>query len=162
MPFEENRSKNYFKANHDWIPKAKTFFIFDEAQATYEDNELWYSFFKEAHRKAQFAIAFASYGSPNLTTPNQSIPFIVREEARVTLCPIDHGDGLGTAGLLFTQQEFDDFKFEKHPSPEYHSHQSFFDGVFDITGGHVGAMEDFIGIVVAHNVRIFTVLGCIT
>ena len=52
-----------------WRPGEKTYFIFDEAQSSYEDFQLWGQIFKELHGyDDRFTIAFASYGSPTSHT----------------------------------------------------------------------------------------------
>jgi hypothetical protein len=48
-----------------WQQNKKRNFIFDEAQMSYEDVDLWGDFFKNIGiYEGPFAIAFASYGSP--------------------------------------------------------------------------------------------------
>jgi len=45
---------------------------------------------------------------------------------------------------------------------EYYFHPSFFDGVFRLTGGHVGAIYDFVEIVATDNVCFFMISEHIT
>ena len=143
-----------------WVLDQETVFIFDEAQATYTDNALW-NFFKSMHLFALCrAIIFCSYGSPSLhidvgETPGMLTPIVVMDAQRVTLRHIDHEDYLPPVGLLFTRREFDDLVANDHPSSEYHFHSSFFDAIFNITNGHVGAFYVFIGIITAHDVSCF-------
>src|ERR1700742_2120354 len=48
-----------------WIQMERTVFIFDEAQLSYTDWDLWIGFLKSMHDfKDRRAIAFVSYGSP--------------------------------------------------------------------------------------------------
>jgi hypothetical protein len=51
--------------------------------------------------------------------------------------------------------EFDDLVRKQFSSPEHYFHPSFFDAVFDLTGGHVGAIHDLLEIITAHEVRFF-------
>ena len=142
----------------------KTVFIFDEAQGSYVDSDLWGEFFKNIRGFPNvFAIAFARYGSPTqLGMP--STPFSVCDSQRVSLRPVDHNDGLGAVGLFFSRMEFDDLVRKRFsPSSDYYFHSSFFDGVFELTGGHPGAIHDFVEIIIAtHKVRFFMVSEHIT
>jgi hypothetical protein len=168
---------SYLQYEKGWVQGEKTVFIFDDAQLSYEDIDLWGEFFVniEAYDDL-FAIAFASYGSPtsNLSSPTSSLssptsspsiqvtPFFVCDSQRVTLRPIDHGDGLDPVGLLFSRMEFDELVSKQFSSPEHYFHSSFFDAVFDLTGGHVGAIHDFVRIIMVHDVRFFMMSEHIT
>ncbi|KAF8331794.1 hypothetical protein F5887DRAFT_55236 [Amanita rubescens] len=94
------------------------------------------------------AIVFCSYGNPLLRInvgETMEIPTLISvpDYQRVTLRHVDHEDNLPPVGLLFTQSEFNDLiKNQKSYFDE-----SFFDDVFRITNGHVGAIHDFIQIV---------------
>ena len=146
-----------------WVPGEKTVLIFDRARETYQDFDLWSEFFKNLPAyDDQFVIAFASYGSPTSRLNMQGNLFCVSDSQRVTLRPIDHGDGLGAVGLLFSRTEFDDLVRIKFASPENYFDPSFFKAVFKITGGHVGAIHDFVNIVSTHDVRFFMMSEQIT
>ena len=158
----------YLEQKKSWVQGKKTIFIFDEAQFSYEDSSLWGEFFKELpNYDDQFAIAFASYGSPTSSVNlgngsstsvsnfgTQSTPFSVDDWQRVTLCPID-SDGIGAVGLLFSRMEFDDLVCKKFPSPDYYFHSSFFDAVFNLTDGHAGAIRDFVNTIAGLDVCFF-------
>lgn len=90
-----------------WEPGKNTIFIFDEAQESYGDTELWGQIFKDFRGfSVLFIIAFASYGSPtsenspSYSSPASSIhvhhppvrhtPVFVSDWQRVMLRPIDH------------------------------------------------------------------------
>jgi hypothetical protein len=155
--------QSYLQHEKGWVQGKKTVFIFDDAQLSYEDIDLWGEFFKniEAYDDL-FAIAFASYGSPTSSPRIQFIPFSVCDSQRVTLRPIDHGDGLDPVGLLFSRMELDELGSKQFSSPEHYFHPSFFNAVFDLTGGHVGAIHDFVGIIMVHDVRFFMMSEHIT
>ena len=154
--------RGYLRSHH-WVEGEKTYFIFDEAQSSYSDVVLWNDFFKSLTPYGnQFAIAFASYGSPASRLDIPNTPHIVNDVQRVTLRATDHGDGLGAVGLLFTREEFDDLVDKSFPSSRYHFHHSFYDVLFGITRGHVGAIHDLMGVVSAHDVRFFVVSEFIT
>lgn len=148
----------------------KTYFIFDEAQVSYVDDELWSNFFRIlSHWDNQFAIAFASHGSLTSELSMQSTPFqfqltpyFVNDWQTITLYPIDHHDGLGSVGLLLTRTEFDELTSKQFPSPDYYFDLSFFNAIFDLTGGHVGAVLDLVKIISASDVRFFMMSGHIT
>jgi hypothetical protein len=76
----------------------------------------------------------------------------------VTLRPIQHNDGIPAIGLFFTRTEFNDLVSKQYPSSEHSFDSSFLDGVFDFTNGHVGAIVDFIGIILAHDVGTFALI----
>ena len=48
--------------------------------------------------------------------------------------------------------EFDDLVSTMYPSSEYSFDSSFFNELFDLTDGHVGAIADFIRIILGHEV----------
>jgi hypothetical protein len=123
---------------------------------SFEDFILWGEFFKELHNfDTPFAIAFASYGSPTTRFTIRGRPMFVGDLQRVALRAVDHGDDLGAVGLLFSRMEFDDLVRKRFSSSEYYFHQSFLDAVFRHTGGHVGAIDDFVRIVASDDVRFF-------
>ena len=138
-----------------WVPSDKTVFIFDDAQASFEDVVLWNDFFKTIHGyDKRRAIAFIGYGSPMSRTYTQGIPIEWNDSQRVTLRPIDHGDGLPAVGLFFSREEFDDLIFRQYPILEYHFHSSFLDSVFHLTAGHVGAVLAFVTVIVGNDVSL--------
>ncbi|KAF8349663.1 hypothetical protein F5887DRAFT_393623 [Amanita rubescens] len=130
--------------------RKKTVFIFDEAQQTYNDSELWSQFFRPMRDyEERRAIIFCGYGSPTLRVSLGGTPLLIADAQRVTLRHIDHQDGLAPVGLLFTRSEFDDLITTRYPSPTFCFDPSFFDALYGITNGHVGAIKDFISIIIA-------------
>jgi hypothetical protein len=141
----------------------KSYLIFDEAQMSYQDAELWDRFFKNLETYDQFAIAFAGYGSPTSRpiiegTPIGT-PIYVSDAQRVALRAIDFKDGLGAAGPLFSREEFNELVSKQFSCSEHYFDSSFFDVVFEITGGHVGAIYDFVRAVAVTNVCFFYDVG---
>ena len=64
--------EKYLNRVEGWVPGEKTVFIFDDAQGTYEDLNLWSTFFKNITPfDDEFVIAFASYGSPTYPPSKQ-------------------------------------------------------------------------------------------
>jgi len=166
-PLEEVKAiggwQAYLQYEFGWVQGQKTIFIFDEAQLSYEDFSLWNVFFKNIDLYANiFAIAFASYGSPTSRFSIKGLPFSVSDSQRITLRPIDHGDGFNAVGLLFSRMEFDVLVHKQFSSSGYYFHRSFFDAVFDLTGGHVGAIRGFVKITTGHDVRFFMMSEHIT
>ena len=132
----------------------KTVFIFDEAQITYGDSDLWNNFFKSIHDYPLCrAIIFASYGSPTTRFTIQGLLILIHDRKRVTLRAIQHDDNLPAAGVLFTRKEFNDLVAVMYPSPEYVFDASFFDSLFNLTEGHVGAIVDFMRVILSDDVR---------
>ena len=126
-----------------WTPGVPTVFIFDEAQMTYLDEALWLNLFKSPHDYEVRAIAFASYGSAGQRQEIHGSPMDILPKQKITLRPIEHGDGLPAAGILFTKQEYDELIAQKVRST-YRFDKTFYDGVFAATEGHIGAIHDFI------------------
>lgn len=157
--------KAYLQHIKGWIQDKRAFFIFDEAHETYGDFGLWSEFFKHLydypHDSHLFAIAFTKYyGSPTScpTSNIQNAPFSVNDSQRVTLRHIDHGDGFSAVGLLFTPKEFVDLVCKQFSPPENYFDSSFFKAVFDVTGGHVGAILGFVMSICRHDVRLSMML----
>jgi hypothetical protein len=152
-----DRWGRHLKEIQSWVQENRTVFIFDEAQVTYDDSNLWNDFFKNITQYSHCrAIVFTSYGIPTTKIYIRPfIPMIIPDHQRVTLRPIQHTimDELPAAGLFFTRKEFDNLVSAKYPSPQYWFDTSFFDTLFDITEGHVGATIDFIQVVLADEVR---------
>ena len=144
--------KLYLQHEKGWDEENKTVLIFDEAEATYGDSDLWLQFFIHVEDyQNQSVIVFSGHGSPTsqLRVSDTNTPWSVGDLQRVTL---HRGDGPGAVGLLFTRAEFNDFINKRFPSPEFRFHPTFYDSVFDITGGHVGAICGFLGVIIAHSV----------
>jgi len=138
-----------------WAPDRDTLFVFDDAQVSYHDADLWGCFFKSIHQyNNRRAIAFTSYGSPSSRVQVQGTPVQWNAYQRVTLRPIEHNDGLPSVGVLFSQEEFNILIRRLYPKTLYDFDSSFFDDVFIITGGHVGAVVDFVEAVIAHDVSL--------
>ena len=138
--------------NEGWVQDEKTVFIFDEAQRSYRDEKLWHIFFKSIHDfKNCRVIIFASYGSPTSLFTDGGTPIPIINAKKITLRAIEHDDKLPAAGLLFTRTELDDL-VKRYSPPPLAFHQSFFDDLFHLTQGHVGAITDFIKVILAHDV----------
>jgi hypothetical protein len=148
--------QHYLAREYGWEPEEKTFLIFDDAQTTYEDYNLWNELFKNISTDDnQFVIAFASYGIPTShLIIHIGATVVVTDWQRVTLRQTDL-DGLGSVGLLLSQTEFDDFVRTRFAPTLYHFDTSFLKFIFEATGGHVGAIHDFLKVVADHDVRFF-------
>ncbi|KAH8116338.1 hypothetical protein DFH11DRAFT_1505944, partial [Phellopilus nigrolimitatus] len=127
-------------AKHGWTPQSTL--IVDEAQDTYWDTKFWNDFLKGIDKRSRYrVILFASYGSP-ISTGVVGTPMIISAPCRITLRPIDHGDGLAPVGLLFSEEELSDYialHFGQHKFDP-----SFLQDVMRITAGHVGAAESIL------------------
>jgi hypothetical protein len=89
---------SYLKTRKGWIPGENTVFIFDEAQVSYKDTQLWNELFKGIHDiPDRRAIAFASYGSPSSFIDIEGTPMFVEPSASVSLLPTAHKDNLPAA-----------------------------------------------------------------
>jgi hypothetical protein len=126
-----------------------TILILDEAQTTYGDKSFW-SRFKNPSLEDVWVVAFASHGSSGHTGPDNLTPIWIRMEQRVGLAPFDCGDGI-IVGLLFTRDELHAFVQLRFRDKGFSD--SFIDCVFDMTKGHVGACENLMESVIAHEVK---------
>ncbi|OCB91863.1 hypothetical protein A7U60_g858 [Sanghuangporus baumii] len=143
--------ENYL-AGEGWVKSrgVETIFIFDDAQTTYADHKLWLFFFKSLQWFNVRAIAFASYGSANQRIRIRGSPIDTPPGSRITLRPVDHNDGLPSVGILFTEKEYWDL-IQLHYRGSSHFDETFFRNVFEVTGGHIGAILGFIQVVVNDN-----------
>jgi len=142
----ETRSWSSYLRSKGWKSGDETVFIFDEAQETYWDTNLWNMFFKSIHDYCYTAIVFASYGSPTSTGVKNTSMVITQ---RVTLSPTDDEDGLPPIGILLTRLEFQDLIAERYPSEQHSFHATFLDGIFSLTAGHAGAVSDLLDVILA-------------
>ncbi len=127
-------------------------FIFDEGQLTYWDVNLWRDFFKNLYRSEDTqAIVFTSYGSPSTRFYVVETPIDLNDMQRVTLKPIPHKDNLPSVGLHFTKDEMDELVSVLYAGGHYF-HERFFRSLLLVTGGHPGALCDFMRIIVANDV----------
>lgn len=127
-------------------------FIFDDAHLTYWDEQLWRDFFRMLRDyKNLRAIAFASYGSPAQRIILGGTQIDLIEMQRVTLKSIPYNDHIPPVGLLLSAEEMADFASVLYPQPEYYFDSSFFNALFALTGGHVGATRDFVIGIATHD-----------
>ncbi|KAF8271054.1 hypothetical protein EI94DRAFT_631820 [Lactarius quietus] len=124
--------------------QSKAVLIFDEGQTTYKDGDLWDEFFKvmastDSALLKTYVIGFAAYGNTTWFTGGTT-PFPIPQGQRISLQAIDHRDGLPAAGVLFTKEEFDGYVGQISAKEESNFEPSFFDHLFEPTGGHIGAI----------------------
>jgi hypothetical protein len=139
--------KNVMKG--DW-----SVLVFDEVQVSYWDTGLWNSFFKRICDKQlnNRVIVFTSYGSPTRRSATPWNPMIIPLRNKVTLRAIDHHDGIKPAGLFLTRTEFDTFISLRYPPQQYKFDDAFYNDVYEMTAGHVGAAGDLIQVITAQDV----------
>jgi len=141
----------YLQLVKGWERGTNTVFIFDEAQITYWDQQLWRDFFRVLGDYNNLrAIAFASYGDPTSRFFIGESPILITKRQRVTLTAIPHDDDLPPVGLLLSEDEMAEFTSILYP--ENHFDPTFFEGLFAITGGHVGAASDLVRTIATHGV----------
>jgi hypothetical protein len=128
-----------------------TILILDEAQTTYWDKNFW-SKFKNSGLQGMRVVAFASHGSCGYTGADNVTPMWIGKEQRVSLARLDCGDGI-LVGLLFTREEFNELVQLRFRGRRFSD--TFLDCVYDMTNGHVGACEDLMNMIVAHEVKTF-------
>lgn len=150
--------ESFLKASCGWVESAKTVLILDEAQSTYSHPGLW-NFLKLIHvYSACFAIAVIGYGSSTKAELGGA-PMLIPEEQNVTLYPMETRDGLPPVGLHLNKEEFDDLISKSYPVSLFLFDDSFFDALFSITYGNVGAIQALIHMIQAHDVIYFHIGG---
>ncbi|KAJ7132316.1 hypothetical protein C8R44DRAFT_977950 [Mycena epipterygia] len=121
--------------------------LFDEAQTTYTDADLWATFLKELPDNF-FVILFVSYGNqtskdPALVgTPNNILPHL-----RMGLRPTQHGrpDDRYIPGLYFTLSEFKEVAGKRTQTQELPAlDEDIAEWVFVTSGGHIGAIDSML------------------
>ena len=152
VPDRSASGSMYFQKK-DIAPGDGSVLLLDEAQASYEDLELW-TIFKSIGDKFinNRVIAFISYGSTtsDYTVPG-STPIIVPICRQVTLRPIDHNDGTPPVGLFLSPTEFDNLAAVW--ADQFHFDRTFYKWVYKITSGPVGAARDLVSYISCHDVR---------
>ncbi|KAK2459536.1 hypothetical protein APHAL10511_008442 [Amanita phalloides] len=132
-------------------PLVPTYLLFDEAQDTYHDVNLWNNFFKRVHDGAfnnYYIVLFCSYGSPSpqpVMYDRGGTPLALNPAARVSLW-----HAANPVGLLLSQTEFEEVAAKYKPSLKLHP--GLLDYLFHLTAGHVGAVVSLLAIV-AYQVR---------
>jgi hypothetical protein len=159
---------NWLKTvGQDWLVwfnnnvNENTVVIIDEGQTTYKNIGFW-ALLKQMDNSTKFRIIiFTSYGSGTSISPGSdsasgsdaaSTPFPLDDRQQISLRPVEHPDGLPSAGLYLRKDEFTVYTFEK-------SYQQTFDEeilnmIFHIASGHVGAITEVLQIISAHEVRL--------
>jgi hypothetical protein len=132
-----------------------TILILDEAQTTYWDKGFW-GRFKNPGLQDMRVVAFASHGSSGYTGADNATPMWIGMEQGVGLARLDCGDGI-IVGLLFTREEFNELVELRFRGRGFSD--TFLDCVYDMTNGHVGACQDLMNMIVAHEVKTF-ILFC--
>jgi hypothetical protein len=132
-----------------WSFQSGSVLIVDEAQSAYWDKTFWLEL-KAIKPESPFrVITFASYGSAGRNISDLLTPIHISPRQNISLVAHDYGDQIAV-GLLLTKPEFDHFVNKLFV--DHYFDVLFLDSVFDITRGHVGACEDFLRIVCAHEV----------
>jgi len=130
-----------------WSFQSGSVLIVDEAQLAYWDKTFWLEL-KAIKPESPFrVITFASYGSAGRNINDSLTPIHISPCQNISLIAHDHGDQIAV-GLLLTKPEFDHFVNKLFV--DHYFDVLFLDSVFDITRGHVGACQDFLRIVCAH------------
>ena len=132
-----------------WKFQPGSVLIVDEAQSSYWDKAFWLDLKDIKPESPIRVITFVSYGSAGRNINDPLTPHHISPCQNISLNALDRGDRIAV-GLLLTKAEFEDFVAKLFV--DHHFDALFLDGVFDITCGHVGACEDFLRIIRAHEV----------
>lgn len=142
---DECKARGYYGVEPHTLTDANVVFIFDEAQQSYNDPDLWLGIIKtQSGGDAGPKIClFSSYGSPT-TGPTQyplgSTPIQFGPSQRISITPSHFAEN-GRVCLFYSQEEFEDVvsrrcsdptsKFELDPVARKY--------LYSITNGHPGA-----------------------
>ncbi|KIM47491.1 hypothetical protein M413DRAFT_22148 [Hebeloma cylindrosporum] len=128
-----------------WNDEPGSVLIVDEAQTTLWDASFWTHIKSIDSSSRQRIITFSSYDLSTVTQDDVLPIFSPHVNQVVGLHKSDHGyDGV-EVGLLLTKPEFDEF-IEKRFIGHYFDDQ-FLLGIYELTGGHVGACEDLLDVI---------------
>ena len=134
---------------HIYFGELPIWLLFDDAQDTYWDTELWAGLFKEVmdlgeHSKVRI-VCFASYGSPTYwNNPNRhGTPQMVPPESCMGLFPMESVKH----ALLFTNEEFDGFMKQRDEQVKSGNTSGILmlddalkSYIFTSSNGHIGAI----------------------
>jgi len=135
-----------------WVLNNKTVLVFDEAQVSYHDMELWHIIKSVEDYPQRRIILFVSYGSAKSKLAISGALVVIPDAQRVTLTAVDHDDDLPSAGLLFSRAEINELVLIKYPPSHFSFEPAFFDTLFDVCDGHIGAFCDFISVICTQTV----------
>jgi len=136
-----------------WVLTSNTVIIVDEAQATYSDDTLWNTIFKERQTpnvyKFQLCL-FCSYGSPAAgPDPTFFTPVKFSDEQRISLTPQNQQDS-PPIGLFFDKEEFRDVisrLLTFHYEETFNFDEAALEYIFAVTNGHPGAVTSIVDVI---------------
>jgi len=142
------------QSEHDlsWVLTSNTVILVDEAQATYNDDALWNTIFKERLTPSVYKFKlclFCSYGSP-VTGPDQTFftPVRFSDQQCISLTPQSQEDS-PPIGLFYDKEEFKDV-VSRLLIFQYPERFTFDEGaqdyIFALSNGHPGAVESIINV----------------
>jgi hypothetical protein len=140
--------RGWLRETYFWDAEDGSVLIVDEAQGSYWDTSFWIHIKGMNEQSKHRIITLASYGSTG-TDPTLTTPYSPPLTQVIGLHAFGHRDG-SRVGLLLSKEEFRAFvekRFQGHWFDE-----EFLDDVHELTVGHVGACEDFLGLLQNHTV----------
>ncbi|BCR87943.1 ATP-binding protein [Aspergillus chevalieri] len=135
-----------------WVLTSNTVILVDEAQATYNDDALWNTIFKERLTPSVYKFKlclFCSYGSP-VTGPDQTFftPVRFSDQQRISLTPQSQEDS-PPIGLFYDKEEFKDvvsrlltFYYEER----FNFNEGALEYIFALSNGHPGAVTSIVDV----------------
>ncbi|BCR92831.1 ATP-binding protein [Aspergillus chevalieri] len=143
------------QSEHDlsWVLTSNTVIIVDEAQATYSDDTLWNTIFKErlTPNVYKFRLClFCSYGSPAAgPDPTFFTPVKFSDEQRISLTPQNQQDS-PPIGLFYDKEEFRDVisrLLTFHYEETFNFDEGALEYIFAVTNGHPGAVTSIVDVI---------------
>ncbi|TDL20262.1 hypothetical protein BD410DRAFT_841384 [Rickenella mellea] len=149
------RSKDMSESEpwHEWLSRkgfqfqAGSTLIVDEAQESHYETAFWLVLRNLTESSPCAVITFASYGSAGKNVELTPTPFLIQETQSVSLRRGGFGDGIAI-GLFLSREKFNSLM--KCSNPVNAFDDTFFDSLYDMTNGHVGACLEVLGMVKTH------------
>ena len=115
------------------------YFLFDDGQATYWDDELW-TWFKDTCQTGQqfWAILFSVYDRPRLVD-NLYTPPVIPSHAKVSFMRRTKTSGTDPIGLSLSKEEYEEV-YTNHDK-KLNCDDELRDRIYLLTAGHVGSVK---------------------
>ena len=143
----ECEAYGYFGIQYHTLLKTNVVFIFDEAQQSYNDTDLWTGIIKtqSSSRGGPKFCLFSSYGSPAngpMKYPLGSTPIHFGAEQRISITPSPFVEN-GHVCLFYSQEEFKDVvsRICSDPARLFTLDSAAHEYLYTITNGHPGATD---------------------
>ena len=147
---DECNAYGYYGVEPHTLTKANVVFIFDEAQQSYDNGDLWSGIIKTqsgSHAGPKICL-FSSYGSPATGPtdhPSKTTPIHIGPSQRISIT----ASRFASVCLFYSREEFEDVVNRRcsNPTSKFELDPAAREYLYSITNGHPGATDallDFI------------------